>query len=101
MSYVFSGIARKEAEQLLRDAGLTDGIFLFRQRENDPSIALSLFAMPDIYEHHILTKDPATGQYRINGEPLLMPCVSLEDIMAYLRRTADKIGVPLGKIVSQ
>jgi hypothetical protein len=100
-AHVFRGIARKEAEQMLRDAGLVDGIFLFRQRENEASVALSLFAMPDIFEHHILTTDPGTGRYVINGEALLQACYSLEDVMAHLRRVPDKIGVPLGKIVSQ
>ena len=100
-AFVFGNISRKEAEQTLRDAGLVDGLFLLRKRDGDAAVALSLFAMPDVYEHHIVNLDTATGIYTLNGEPMLVPCFSLEDVMAHLRRVPDRIGVPLGKIVGQ
>eukprot|EP00730_Choanoeca_flexa_P001728 TRINITY_DN10758_c0_g1_i2.p1 TRINITY_DN10758_c0_g1~~TRINITY_DN10758_c0_g1_i2.p1 ORF type:complete len:418 (+),score=100.64 TRINITY_DN10758_c0_g1_i2:293-1546(+) len=94
--YLHGKISRQETEQLMRDNGYGEGLFLLRESTRTPGdFALSVIANGKLQHFKVSRR---TGQYRIDDGPGFG---NLNELIQYYRSPDDRMPVPLDQFCSR
>ena len=106
--FLHGALSRKDAEGLIKSAGLADGTFLVRlgwkgrgkTGGKGATFVLSL-CKDSQFEHHVLSRNRASGMFEMNSKPLLRAqCSTLSEVVQHLSTDREGIATELATPVS-